>query len=507
MAVFCTPPAGNLSSTEVCPPLPTACIVTALFRNSLCRTSVISVAVGAALTLVPLISATGCRPNAADAGAGRRQAGPPQVTVALPLSIETIDWDPYTGRLAPIEEVEVRARVNGYLMSYHFEEGQPVEQGQLLFVIDPRPYEATLAMSRAAQEEAEARLNASLAQVREAEANRKQVQARLELARARLKRARRLAPTGAISEDEIDEIVAIEQQAEADEFAAVAAIESAHAAVTAAEAVIATAEAAVTASQLDVNYCRITAPIAGRIGQRLVTEGNLVSGGQGSALLTTIVTTNPIHAYFDADEQALLKYIRLDQQNKRAISRDVKNPVFMAMVDEKGYQHEGYIDFVDNRVDAATGSIRARAIFPNDDESLVPGVFVRLQVPGSGVAKRLLLPDSAISIDQASKFVYVVDAANLVHVRRVTTGDLAKGLRVITDGLDGSETVVIKGVQRCRPGQPVEPARATLEAGPDLGLPDTYEPVPREKWLRPAAPAAELPATAPTTPPATGAAS
>lgn len=453
--------------------------------------------------LAALLSTPGCRPIAGEAPPGRRQAGPPQVTVAAPLTMQTIDWDPYTGRLAPIEEVEVRARVNGYLMSYHFEEGKPVEKGQLLFVIDPRPYEATLAMSRAAQEEAEARLNASLAQVREAEANRRQVQARLELARARLKRARRLAPTGAISEDEIDEIVATEQQAEADEFAAVAGIESAHAAVTAAEAVIATAEAAVTASQLDVDYCRITAPIAGRIGQRLVTEGNLVSGGQGSALLTTIVTTNPIHAYFDADEQALLKYIRLDQQNKRAISRDVKNPVFMAMVDEKGYQHEGYIDFVDNRVDAATGSIRARAIFPNDDESLVPGVFVRLQVPGSGVAERLLIPDAAISIDQASKFVYVVDAANLVDVRRVTTGDLAKGLRVVTAGLDGSEAVVIKGMQRCRPGQPVEPMSETLEAGSDLGLPDTYEPVPREKWLRPVAPPAELPATAS----ATGAAS
>jgi RND family efflux transporter MFP subunit len=458
-----------------------------------------SFAAGAVLAFAATILGAGCRPIAADAPAGRRQAGPPQVTVALPLSLQTIDWDPYTGRLAPIEEVEVQARVNGYLLSHHFEEGQPVEKGQLLFVIDPRPYEATLARARAAQEEAEAMLHAAEAKVREAEANRKQVQARLELARARLKRARRLAPTGAISEDEIDEIVATERQAEADEFAAVAEIESARAAVAAAQAVIATAEAAVTAAELDVGYCRITAPIAGRIGRRLVTEGNLVSGGQGSALLTTIVTTNPIHAYFDADEQALLKYIRLDQQNKRVISRDVKNPVYMALVDEQGYPHEGYIDFVDNRVDAATGSIRARAIFPNDDESLVPGVFVRLQVPGSGVAERLLLPDSAISIDQASKFVYVIDEANVVQVRRVTTGDLAKGLRVITDGLDGSERVVIKGVQRCRPGQPVEPAQETLEPGPDLGLPDTYTPVPREKWLRPAAP--------PAGPPAAGAAS
>lgn len=410
------------------------------------------------------------------------------MTVARPLALRTIDWDSYTGRLAPIEEVEVRARVNGYLLSHHFEEGQPVARGQLLFVIDPRPYEATLAQASAAREEAEARRREAEAKVREAEAGRTQVQARLELSRAQLKRARRLVPKGAVSEDEIDELVAAEKQAEADEFAAVAEIESARAAVNAASAVIATAEAAVTAAELDAGYCRITAPIAGRIGRRLVTEGNLVSGGQGSALLTTIVTTNPIHAYFDADEQALLKYIRLDQQNKRVISRDAKNPVFMALIDEQGFPHEGYIDFVDNRVDAATGSIRARAIFPNDDESLVPGVFVRLQVPGSGTGERLLLPDAAISIDQSGKFVSVVDDADVVRVRPVVTGDIAKGLRVILQGLDGTERVVVNGVQRCRPGQPVAPTLETLEPGPDLGLPDTYEPVPRERWLRPGVP-------------------
>jgi RND family efflux transporter MFP subunit len=426
----------------------------------------------------------GCASREAAPPGGRGPAGPAEVTVARPLALATIDWDPYTGRLAPIEQVEVRARVNGYLVSHHFEEGQPVAQGQLLFVIDPRPYEATLAQARAAHEQAEARRREAEAKVREAEAHRTQVQARLELAQARLKRAQRLVPKGAVSEDELDEIVASEKQAEADGFAAAAEIESAKAAVNAASAVIATAEAAVTAAELDVGYCRITAPIAGRIGRRLVTEGNLVSGGQGSALLTTIVGTNPIHAYFDADEQALLKYIRLDQQNKRVLSRDAKNPVFMALVDEQGFPHEGYIDFVDNRVDAATGSIRARAIFPNDDESLVPGVFVRLQVPGSGAAERLLLPDAAISTDQSSKFVYVVDEADVVRVRPVVTGELAKGLRVIAEGLDGTERVVIKGVQRCRPGQPVKPVLEVLTPGPDLGLPDTYEPVPREKWLR-----------------------
>jgi RND family efflux transporter MFP subunit len=460
--------------------------VNPIFGASGCRT----VARAPVLPAVVLLAVVGCGPRPAGPPAGRGSAKPPEVTVALPLALQTIDWDPYTGRLAPIEEVEVRARVNGYLVSHHFEEGQPVAQGQLLFMIDPRPYEATLAQARAAREQAEARQREAEAKVREAEARRTQVQARLELARARLKRAQRLVPKGAVSEDELDEIVASEKQAEADEFAAVAEIESARAAVNAAAAVIATAEAAVTAAELDVGYCRITAPIAGRIGRRLVTEGNLVMGSQSSDPLTTIVATNPIHAYFDADEQALLKYIRLDQQNKRVISRDAKNPVFMALVDEQGFPHEGYIDFVDNRVDAATGSIRARAIFPNDDESLVPGVFVRLQVPGSGAAQRLLLPDAAISVDQSSKYVYVLDEADVVQVRPVVTGELAKGLRVIAEGLDGTERVVVKGVQRCRPGQPVTPSLEVLEPGPDLGLPDTYAPVPREKWLLPATPPA-----------------
>ncbi len=408
------------------------------------------------------------------------------MTVAKPLVVETLDWDPYTGRLAPIEEVDIRARVSGYLQSHHFEEGQLVEKGQLLFVIDTRPYEATVAQAKAAREEAVAKQKQSDAEVGAAEARKQQTQARLELAIAQLKRAKPLVPSGAVSEDEYDEILSSARQAEADGFAADAEIESAKAAKSGAEAAIISAEAALRAAELDLSYCRIEAPIDGRIGRRMVTEGNLVSGGLGASVLTNIVSINPIHAYIDANEQALLKYIRLDHSNKRTSSRDAKTPVFMALSDEEGYPHEGYIDFVDNRVDQTTGSIRARTIFANDEELLIPGVFVKIQIPGSAAEPRVLIPDAAIANDQTVKIVYVVGEGNKLKVQPIKTGPMAKGLRVITEGLTGEETVVIRGLQRCRPNAEVKTTVEGLTPDESSLLPDTYEPVPPEKWLQPA---------------------
>jgi RND family efflux transporter MFP subunit len=437
------------------------------------------------LAAVAAVAAIGCG-SKPPGGPPQNADAPVEVTVAKPLVLSTLDWDPYTGRLAPIDEVEVRSRVSGYLESYHFEEGQFVDEGQLLFVIDQRPYQAAVDQAKASLEEAHARRNQADAQVREAEAGRQQVSARLELSQTQLNRAKPLVPRGAISEDAYDEYVAAARQAEADAAAADAAIESAKAAVSAADASIATAEAALTSAELDLGYCRITAPIHGRISRRMVTEGNLVTGGLGAMPLTTIVSSDPIHVYFDCNEQALLKYIRLDQTTKRKSSRDVKTPAFMALIDEKGYPHKGYIDFVDNRVDRATGSIRARAIFANPDEELVPGVFVRLQIPGSEPGPRVLIPDAAISTDQSAKFVYIVGAEGKLERRSVTTGAISKELRVITDGLDGSETIVINGLQRCRPGATAKPIVKEITAGSDLGLPDTYEPVAPEEWLRPA---------------------
>lgn len=413
------------------------------------------------------------------------KGGPVEVTVAKPLVLKTLDWDPYTGRLSPIEEVDIRARVNGYLVAHHFEEGQLVEKGQLLFEIDPRPYEAEVAKTRASREEAIARREQAVAQIDTARAAKQQATAAIDLAEAQLRRAKPLVPSGAISRDEYDEYINAAKQAEANGYAADAEILAAQAAASAAEAAIITAEAALSSAELDLSYCRIEAPIAGRISRRLVTEGNLISGGLGATALTSIVSIDPVHAYFDANEQALLKYIRLDKANKRDSSRDAKNPVYMALSDEEGYPHRGYIDFVDNRVDRATGSIRARAIFANPDEVLIPGIFVKVQVPGSEPGQRVLIPDSSVATDQTSKLVYVVGEDGKLTTQAVRLGPMSKGLRVVLEGLTGEETIVTRGLQRCRPGAE---AKTTVEVlAPDESdlLPDSYKPVPPEEWLRP----------------------
>lgn len=437
---------------------------------------------------LPIVLLVGC--GGGPPPGGPPQGGPIEVTVAAPLRLQIVDWDAYTGRLAAIDQVDIRARVSGYLMSHHFEEGQVVQQGDLLFVIDSRPYEAALAQAKAARAEAVAKRSQSDSTIREAEARKQQVIAKIELAQAQERRARPLVPSGAISDDEYDVLVSEVRQSQADGYAADAEIEAAKAAQVAADAAIATAEAAIEAAQLDLDYCRIEAPITGRIGRRLVTQGNLISAGSlGTSPLTTIVSIGPIHAYFDANEQALMKYIRLDRAKKRANSRDAKNPVYAALVDEDDFPHKGYIDFVDNRIDQSTGSIRARAIFPNEDQVLTSGAFVRCRIPGSAPYEALLLPDSAIASDQTSKLVYVVGEDGKVATRRITTGPLSKGLRVIRSGLAGDERVVIHGLQRCRPGATAKATAEELTPGDDEGLPDTYEPVPPEEWLRPANPA------------------
>lgn len=450
-----------------------------------------------AFTLTIAATSIGCSSGKDPGGGppGAQQQGPPEVTVAKPLVTQTLDWDEYTGRLAPIEDVDVRARVSGYLQSHHFEEGQKVKKGQLLYVIDERPYQADVAQAEATLEESIAMKRQAEAEVGAAEARKQQAEAQLELTIAQLNRAKPLVPSGAVSEDEYDELFSAAKQAEADGFAADAQIESAKASLSGAEAAIVVAEAALSSAKLELSYCRIEAPIAGRIGRRQVTEGNLISGGgsSGGSLLTSIVSIAPIHANFDAGEQALLKYIRLDREHKRASSRDVKTPVWMKLSDEEGYPHKGYIDFVDNRVDAASGSIRARAIFPNEDQSLIPGVFVKLQLPASAAEERVLLPDSAIASDQNAKIVYVVDEENKLTVQPIETGPTAKGMRVIEKGLTGNETVVVRGLQRCKPDIEVKTTVEELKPDNSSLLPDTYEPVPPEEWLQPVA--SSLPTT------------
>ena len=376
---------------------------------------------GLALAVLPLLSflmlACGSEP-----GASSGAPPPPTVTVAQPLSREITDWDEFTGRLQAVDRVEVRARVSGYLQATHFREGAIVDKGDLLFVIDPRPYQAT---------------------VTEAEAQVTRAEVRLDLAVNDRDRAERLYASHAISEEEFDARTQEKREAEA-------ALEA--------------AKAAVQAARLDLEFTHVKAPIRGRISRALVTEGNLIRGGSAdSTLLTTLVSMDPIHFYFTADEQAVLRYIRLSEEGSRPTSRERQTPAVLQLADEQGFPHQGYVDFVDNRIDDATGTMQARALFPNPNHLLVPGMFGKIKIQGRGPYPALLIPDEAVVTDQAEQIVYVVEGENTVGRRAVVLGPRVGGLRVVRSGLEGTDRVVISGVQRVRPGAPVSPETTSLE--------------------------------------------
>ena len=358
------------------------------------------------------------------------EPAPPQVKVTQPVARDVTEWDEFTARLEAVDSVEVRPRVNGYLQGVHFVDGALVKKGDLLFTIDPRPYEAVLHRT-----EAEASLAAS----------------RLALAAKNHARAGALLASHAISQEEADVRESNHRQAQA-------ALEE--------------AQAAVEAARLDVEFTRVSAPVSGRVGRKLVTEGNLISGGAGtqSTLLTTIVSLDPIYAYFEADESSVLKYNRLARSGQRPSSREHRNPVHVGLADEEGFPHDGVMDFVDNQVDRGTGTVVARAVLPNPDLSLLPGLFARLQLPGSGQYRAVLVPDEAIGTDQTQRFVYVVDAEGKVQYRVVKVGPLIDGLRVVREGVAPEERVVVAGLQRVRPGIVVDaeavPAPAVAAAGP-----------------------------------------
>lgn len=346
---------------------------------------------------------------------------PPKVTVSQPVVRELIEWDEYTGRIEAVDSVEVRARVNGYLESIHFKDGQIVKKGDLLFVIDPRPYQAELD-----QTEAELKL----------------AKARLELAKNDLARAKKLLSSRAISEEEADTRASDERVA---------------------QATVEQSQAAIQAAKLNVDYTQVIAPISGRISRKLVTEGNLINGGTGGTLLTTIVSLDPIYCYAEADEQAFLKYTRLAQEGKRPSSRQVRNPAYLALADETGFPHKGYMDFVDNQLDPNTGTIRGRAVFPNPDLTLTPGLFARVRIPGSGRYKAILLPDEAIGSDQSERFVLIVNKENTAERRKVELGPIVNGLRIIREGVKPEDWVIVKGLQRVvMPGVKIDPQREKI---------------------------------------------
>jgi len=360
---------------------------------------------------------------------------PAKVKVVQPLVREITEWDEFTARLDAVDSVEIRPRVGGYLQAVNFQEGALVKKGDLLFSIDHRPYAATL---------------------RRAEADRALAESKLALARKNQARAGDLLKSHAISQEEADIRDSNLHQAEAS---------------------LQEAEAAVEAARLDVEFTEVTAPISGRVGRKLVTEGNLITGGVGSqgTLLTTIVSLDPIYAYFDADEGSLLKYDKLAREGLRPSSRDYKNPVHVGLANEPGFPREGFMDFVDNQVDRGTGTILGRAVLPNPDLSLVPGLFARLRLPGSGQYKATLIPDQAVASDQSQKYVFVVDGENKAQYRPVEVGPIVDGLRVVRKGVTVADWVVIAGLQRARPGAVVDPQRDTISL-PMPGTPEAQAP-------------------------------
>src|SRR5262245_36575095 len=350
-------------------------------------------------------------------------APPPKVAVSQPVVRDVVEWDEYTGRLDAVESVEIRARVSGYLQSVHFTDGAIVKQGALLFVIDQRPYQAELNRAKATLEQAIARY---------------------ERTQKDFARAQQLVKSRAISEEEVDTRGADQREAR--------------------EAVQA-ARAAVEAARLNVEFTEVRAPISGRISRHLVTQGNLINGGTAeSTLLTTIVSLDPIYCYFEADERSYLKYARLSRTGERPSSREVRNPAYLALANETGFPHQGYIDFVDNRLDPNTGTMTGRAVFSNPEPIFTPGLFARVRIPGSGKYTALLLPDEAIGTDQTQRFAFVVDDQHTVEYRKVELGPIIDGLRVIRGGLTPGDWVIVNGVQRVRPGATVDPQPQTIPA-------------------------------------------
>lgn len=360
---------------------------------------------------------SGCNKQAA------KQNGPSAaaVTVAKPIPKRLTEWDDFTGRLAAVADVEVRARVSGYLESTHFQEGTEVKQGDLLFVIDARRYEAELARTQAELSRA---------------------QAALELAKLEADRASKLVVTRAISAEEGDTKMKGLQQA---------------------AATVKATEAAVDAAKLEVEFTRVTAPISGRIGRKLVTEGNLITGGTGNTtLLTTIVALDPIYCYFDVDERSALKYRELAREGKRESALTKQIPAMMGLANQNGFPIQGKIDFVDNVISDTTGAITARGIFPNKDRLMAPGFFARVRIPGSGEYDAMLIRDSAVGSDQGQPFVYVIGADGTAMRRSVVTGPLEDGLRIVREGLKPDDRVVINGLMAVRQGAAVNAEEAAM---------------------------------------------
>ena len=354
---------------------------------------------------------------------------PPPVTVSPPLQKEVTEWDEYTGQFAAVDYVEIRARVSGYLTEIHFTDGQIVNKGDLLFVIDPRPYEIELQQGQAQLATAEATLD---------------------LASRELARAASLREKDFVAQSTYDQRLQTMKSATAS---------------------VETGKAAVRQAQLDIEFSHVTAPVTGRISQHLVSIGNLVSGGATGTptLLTTIVSLDPIYLNFDMSEAQFLAYERAAASGKLKSNRDKGVPVYARLTDETQWTRDGVLNFVDNQVDRSAGTIRARGIFANPNFFLTPGQFGRMRIPGSEPYVATLVPDAAVVTDQSSKLLLTVAEDGTVVPKLVRLGPMIDGLRVIRSGIDAKDRIVIDGLVRARPGAKVTPQPGEIKAPATAG--------------------------------------
>lgn len=355
--------------------------------------------------------------------AGNGEAPPAPEVSAAPVLVRAVSqWDEFSGRVEAVENVELRPRVSGYIDKVNYVEGQEVKKGDVLFTIDARSYQAE--HDRARAELVRARTQATLA-------------------RGEAERARRLSEQQAISTETWEQRRAAAEQASAQVLAA---------------------QAALDAAALNLEFTRVRAPIAGRAGRAMVTAGNLVSAGDAASVLTTLVSLDKMHVYFDADEATFLRYAQMARKGERPSERDQSLPVKVALSGEQGFPHEGRVDFLDNQVTRSTGTIRVRALLDNADRQLTPGLFARVQLLGSGQFQAMLIDDKAVLTDQDRKYVYVVDKDGKAQRRDIVPGRSADGLRIVERGLAAGDRVIVDGVQKVfMPGMPVHARTVAMQ--------------------------------------------
>jgi RND family efflux transporter MFP subunit len=376
-----------------------------------------------------LAAATGCiKPQQPPAAAGPPE--PPKVYVELPSTGDITDYEDFTGRTVAIKTIDIRARVTGYLTKINFseKEGQDVEQNSVLFEIDARPYEAERDRTDAAMLQAVGHLN------------------RVDLD---FKRATKTIDKKVISQEQFDLVAGDRNEA---------------------QAAVEVAKANRNMARLNLSFTKVRSPISGRVGRTQLDTGNLVRADE--TILTTVVSMDPMYAYFDVDERTMLRLHRYAEEGRIELSgeRAAAVPVKMGLADEEGYPHDGVVNFVDNRLDPSTGTLQVRGIFKNSDRMLSPGMFVRVRLPIGESYRALLVAEQALGTDQGQKFVFVIDADNRAQYRRVQVGKLQQGQRVVLKGLSAGERVVVSGLQRVRPGAIVQPmVESTAELSTEQG--------------------------------------